>query len=140
MNKQHLSSVLGSVSIGILTYRFVPNICHMKVQNTFPFLLYRERWISILHHVTNKHEWSGSSKFSRCGHAPLSDDTRNKAWLKPDSPSFLALKAVVLEKRLLSACPKLAQFCHTGNLEVFHSMLLKYLPKRQHFTYEGMYW
>ncbi|XP_033127656.1 uncharacterized protein LOC117125294 [Anneissia japonica] len=28
-------------------------------------------------------------------------------------------------------------FKHTGSLEVFHGMLLKYCPKREHFSYEG---
>lgn len=31
-----------------------------------------------------------------------------------------------------------AEFHHTGNLEVYHSLLLKYAPKRQHFSYKGM--
>ena len=29
-------------------------------------------------------------------------------------------------------------FYHTGNLEVYHSVLLKYCEKRNHFSYEGM--
>ena len=29
-------------------------------------------------------------------------------------------------------------FHHTGSLEVFHSLLLKYCPKWQHFLYSGM--
>ena len=29
-------------------------------------------------------------------------------------------------------------FHHTGALEVFYSLLLKYCPKRQHFSYIGM--
>ena len=33
---------------------------------------------------------------------------------------------------------KLVGFHHTGSLEVFHSLLLKYCPKRQHFSYVGM--
>ena len=32
----------------------------------------------------------------------------------------------------------LTSFQHTGALEVFHSLLLKYCPKRQHFSYIGM--
>jgi len=32
----------------------------------------------------------------------------------------------------------LTGFHHTGALEVFHSLLLKYCPKRQHFSYVGM--
>jgi hypothetical protein len=33
---------------------------------------------------------------------------------------------------------KLSDFYQTGQLEVFHSMLLKYVPKRQHFNYADM--
>ena len=39
---------------------------------------------------------------------------------------------------LLKDIPKLTKFCHTGMLEVFHSLLTKYCPKRQHFGYKGM--
>ena len=31
-----------------------------------------------------------------------------------------------------------SDFFHTGNLEVFHSLLLKYCPKRLHFSFHGM--
>ena len=33
---------------------------------------------------------------------------------------------------------KLADFCHTGKIEVYHSMMLKYCSKREHFSYNGM--
>ena len=33
---------------------------------------------------------------------------------------------------------QLTKFCHTGNLEVFHNVMLKYVPKRVSFSYEGM--
>ena len=33
---------------------------------------------------------------------------------------------------------KLTEFRHTGALEVFHSLMLKYVPKRKHFSYRGM--
>ena len=29
-------------------------------------------------------------------------------------------------------------FCHSGLLEDFHSAMLKYCPKRNHFSYRGM--
>ena len=32
----------------------------------------------------------------------------------------------------------LSEFCHTGNLEVYHSLLLKYVPKRQEFDGDQM--
>ena len=45
---------------------------------------------------------------------------------------------VVKDKTLLKDIKWLTGFHHTGSLEVFHSLLLKYCPKRQHFSYVGM--
>ena len=45
---------------------------------------------------------------------------------------------VVKDKTLLKDIKKLTGYHHTGSLEVFHSLLLKYCPKRQHFSYVGM--
>ena len=33
---------------------------------------------------------------------------------------------------------KLTLFCHTGPLEVYHTLYNKYMPKCLHFSYEGM--
>ena len=49
-----------------------------------------------------------------------------------------ALRKVVLKDSLLWDMKKLSGFHHTGSLEVFHSLLLKYCPKRQHFSFVGM--
>lgn len=54
-----------------------------------------------------------------------------------NSPAFKALRGVVTDKLLLKTLPHLTKFCHTGELDIFHSMLLKYCPKRQHFHYES---
>lgn len=43
----------------------------------------------------------------------------------------------VLDKRLLKDMKKLAKFCHTGNLEVYHSLMTN-ISKRQHFSYNYM--
>ena len=45
---------------------------------------------------------------------------------------------MVENKNILTDIKYLSKFCHTGNLEVFHSVLDKYFPKRLHFTLEGM--
>ncbi|XP_070573895.1 uncharacterized protein [Ptychodera flava] len=97
----------------------------------------RERWTSIVHHVVNVHSWSGNQSFHECNH-PEIPDTSNIDWLEIGSPAHEALKEVVFDKRLLDAIGRLNQFCHTGSLEVFHSLLTKYTPKRQHFSYKGM--
>ena len=45
---------------------------------------------------------------------------------------------MVLNKRFLKDIEKLTEFHHTGELEVYHSLLLKYVPKRLHYSYKGM--
>ena len=43
--------------------------------NGNPTLL-KEKWISILHHITNKHSWSGSQFYKKCCHAKLTAQER----------------------------------------------------------------
>jgi len=96
--------------------------------------LLREKWQSCLHHTANNHEWNGGL-MSKCDHETVSDDTD---WLTMGSPAHDALRQVVMDRRLLKDIGKLSDFCHTGQLETYHSMLLKYAPKRNHFQYGGM--
>jgi len=101
--------------------------------------LLKEMWLSLLQHCQNRHTWITCSKFNQCSHPKLS---RNKVkdilWLDPKSVAFERLQGIVADKMFLKALPQLTQFCHTGSLEIFHSVLLKYAPKRQHFPHKGM--
>ncbi|XP_051965218.1 uncharacterized protein LOC127631208 [Xyrauchen texanus] len=100
----------------------------------------KRRWKSITHHVCNEHEWTDDNREQhRCDHATLSDQEQKKRmWMKKDSVAFQDLSSLVLDKRLLRDMDKMALFKHTGPLEVFHSALLKYIPKRQAFSFQGM--
>ena len=66
------------------------------------------------------------------------EEQHYKKWLRLGSAAHNALRKVVLQDTLLRDMKKLCGFHHTGSLEVFHSLLLKYCPKRQHFSYVGM--
>ena len=115
---------------------FITNHLYYSSQtcNGDPNLL-REKWSSSAHNIVNVHSWNGEL-MTHCDHdETVSDDT---AWLTLDSEAHRALKSVVLDKRLLKDIGKLSDFCHTGDLETYHSVLLKYAPKRQHFSYGGM--
>ena len=59
-------------------------------------------------------------------------------WLTPTSSSYIALKKIATEKLFISDMKYFVDFIHTGNLEVFHSLLLKYCPKRLQFSSYGM--
>ena len=69
-----------------------------------------------------------------------SEEQRSKKWLRLGSASHNTLRKIVLKDSLLrdNFMKKLSGFHHTSSLEVFHSLLLKYSPKRQHFSYVGM--
>ena len=112
--------------------------CYLSY-NPCDFLFHSsEKWRSVLHHITGKHKWTGNTKFHQCSHPPLTEEEQNDTkWLKQTSPAFKAVSEVVNNKNLLRGLRQLTRFCHTGDLEVFHNMLLKYCPKRQHFHYEG---
>ena len=101
--------------------------------------LLHEKWKSVLDHVSNKHKWSGNNLFHQCSHRRISSSEAKKiCWLKPGTPAHLALEEVVLNTKLLKDLAKLTDFCHTGKIEVYHSMMLKYCSKREHFSYKGM--
>ena len=65
-------------------------------------------------------------------------EQRGKLWLKEGSEAFKALQEIVFEKKLLSDLEHLTKYSHTGNLEVYHALINKYAPKREHFSYRGM--
>ena len=44
----------------------------------------------------------------------------------------------MLNTKLLKDLAKLTDFCHPGKIEVYHSMMLKYCSKQEHFLYIGM--
>jgi len=98
-----------------------------------------EKWISIIHHAANSHSWDSAEIYHQCAHPPIPDDAaRRKRWLKCESEAHKALVKVVFDKTLLRNIRKLTKSCHTGSLEVYHSVQTSYVPKRQHFSYKGM--
>ena len=96
--------------------------------------LLTEKWLSIVYHVSNVHEWNGGkdSKFNKCVHLTLPiEEQCSKKWLRSRSLVHSTLKNVVYNKNLLRDIKMLTGFQHAGALEVF---ALKYCPKRQHFS------
>ncbi|XP_063074114.1 uncharacterized protein LOC134464652 isoform X2 [Engraulis encrasicolus] len=98
------------------------------------------RWCSVLHHIIGVHRWEEGGTTYTCHHPALSieEQQEKKRWLEPQSPAFLALKDIVTNKNLLQDMRQMALFKHTGTLEAFHSVMLKYVPKRLHFGYDSM--
>lgn len=101
--------------------------------------LLKEKWVSVLFHVQNKHRWTGNKKFKKCEHPRLTKkEVKAKEWISPKSEAFAVLQGIVLDKKTLEDLVYLTEFCHTGVLEIYHSVYNKWAPKRQHFSYAGM--
>ncbi len=101
--------------------------------------LLKEMWLSCLNHIRNVHSWTENTLFHECRHPPLSEEDREDImWLKRGSPVFNLVRDDVMKTTLLKALRQLTEFCHTGQLEAFHNMLLQYCPKRLVFHHEGM--
>ncbi|XP_070541559.1 uncharacterized protein [Ptychodera flava] len=54
----------------------------------------KNKWTSILHHVTGTHEWFGGA----CDHGPINEVTK---YLEPDSPPMEALRDIIMDRNLL---------------------------------------
>ena len=95
----------------------------------------REKWKSIQYHITDRHEWQGNQHYHRCQHGVLN---KRRKYLCKDTPVFFTLISIIEDVKLLADMEYLTQFKHTGNLEVYHSVINKYSPKRLHFSLYGM--
>ncbi|KAK2564383.1 hypothetical protein P5673_011809, partial [Acropora cervicornis] len=71
----------------------------------------KEKWLSAIHHTTNRHEWPRNRHFHKCEYNRLStDQQRKKKWLKPRSAFHTALVNIVNDKLLLKDIVHLTKF------------------------------
>jgi hypothetical protein len=102
-----------------------------------------DKFVSILKHVRNIHKWPADpnypEEFAQCHHDELSPrERRKKKWLKKDSEDFQALTKIVTDATFLSDLAHTKHYVHTGAIESYHNIRLKYTPKRVHFSNKGM--
>ena len=65
--------------------------------------LLREKWISVLFHVQNKHKWTGHEEFKKCVHPRLTKkEIKAKEWILPDTEAFEQLQKIVLDPKIRS--------------------------------------
>ncbi|OCT57444.1 hypothetical protein XELAEV_18003518mg [Xenopus laevis] len=101
--------------------------------------LLKEKWCSLLYHVVDIHKWNSGKMYHQCEHLDLDEDAqKQRLWLKKGSSAHTKLCEIVENQTILKDLRHVSQFCHTGELEVFHSNVLKYRSKRFHFFMDGM--
>ena len=84
--------------------------------------LLMDKWVSIVHHISNVHEWVGNegSQFTKCVHLTLtSKEQRSKKWMRSGRVVHRTLTNVVNDRTLLKDIKKLTGLHHTGSLKSF---------------------
>lgn len=100
-----------------------------------------KKFTSLLKHTTNIHEWTTEAGEKECcEHKPLSqDESESIKWIRIGSEDYQTLYSTVMNKTFLNDLRHASHFCHTSSLESYHNVRLKYVPKRIHFSYRGMF-
>ncbi|KAM5182399.1 uncharacterized protein ACMZJ9_002775 [Mantella aurantiaca] len=102
-------------------------------------ILLKEKWISIIYHSTNKHEWTGHSLYHKCSHQALpNNEAMDFEWLTPGSAAHHHLISIVQDSKVQKDLDYLSGFYHTGEMEVYHNMARKYRSKKHNFLMDGM--
>lgn len=102
-------------------------------------ILLKEKWLSIIYHSANVHEWTGNTLYHQCSHPPIpNDEPKEYKWLTPGSAAHHELKSIVQDSSLLNDLDPLSVFCHTGEIEFFHSMVLKYRSRQHNFGMDAV--
>ncbi|CAI6365786.1 unnamed protein product [Macrosiphum euphorbiae] len=103
--------------------------------------LLEDKIISILYHIANIHEWTDENGITKqCEHEKLTDErVKNKLWIHMKTSSYDALKKILTAKDFIKDLRQAKHFVHTGKLESYHNVRLKYMPKRIHLQFNGMF-
>jgi hypothetical protein len=93
--------------------------------------LAREKLYSMFGHITGVHSFPLHELYIKCEHEELPED-RNKPYMKQGSPALQKVVDAVCgtNNHNIRDLASMDAFLHTGDLEAFNSLILKYMPKR----------
>ncbi|XP_077107353.1 uncharacterized protein LOC143765020 [Ranitomeya variabilis] len=97
-----------------------------------------EKWNSLINHTTNEHSWSNNKLYHHCEHDPDEKSQRRRKWLRWGSAAHNSLRAIVLNPRLQTDLKRLFTYCHPGDIEMYHSAISKYRPKKGDFIKDSV--
>ncbi|KAM4771747.1 gem-associated protein 6 isoform 2-T2 [Rhinophrynus dorsalis] len=99
----------------------------------------REKWQSLLFHITDQHQWEHTQVFHSCVHRPLTTREHSLCpWITKDSAAYHELEKVFMAPHLNKDLKHLSQFRHRGEIEMYHRFVQKYCPKRTHIHMDGV--
>ncbi|XP_018115480.1 uncharacterized protein LOC108715139 isoform X4 [Xenopus laevis] len=99
-----------------------------------------DKWKSVMFHVANKHRFHSLENYTHCQHKRLTAVKERKcAWITSQHPAHTPLSRIINDRALIRDISKIEKFCHTRDLQSFHSKALKYKSKRSSFNMDSMY-
>lgn len=104
-------------------------------------VILKEKVISILDHITNNHSFPKNSKHLKCSHGDLGpEELRTKPFISKNSASAKKLEKALkgANNSRLEDLPMMVGFTHTGDIENFNSLHMKYASKTFTYSHEGM--
>ena len=98
-----------------------------------------ERFLSLKHHIANKHTFPQNTYNEKCDHPPLStEQSQRKQWLEMGSAAHEKLAKIISEKSLVVDLEHMTEQVNATLLEIFHAKKVSYLPKSTFFRMEKM--
>lgn len=99
----------------------------------------RDKWLSYLYHITGQHSWVDLRQLNACAHPPLTTEENDQVpWLGRKDPAYQHVKEIMTDKTLLEDLSHITVLCHKGQLDLFHSLFLKYVPARTCFQLDAL--
>ncbi|KAM4617347.1 uncharacterized protein O3C94_021387 [Discoglossus pictus] len=99
----------------------------------------RETWKSVLHHVSNTHVWDDGILVNGCKHGELPKEECDECpWIQKNTTAYSALEDLICSAQIQKDMQRLTEYCHTTEIEMFHNMVLKYLPKSVKFKMDAI--
>ncbi|XP_002939397.1 uncharacterized protein LOC100487738 [Xenopus tropicalis] len=98
-----------------------------------------DKWKSVLYHVANEHSFGALKHYQKCQHRRLTpEEQKQTCWIGANHPAHSVLAEIINDTKFLNDLSHIGKFCHTGDLENFHSKVSRYKPKRLSFPMDSV--
>uniref|UniRef100_A0A803K6I4 THAP-type domain-containing protein n=1 Tax=Xenopus tropicalis TaxID=8364 RepID=A0A803K6I4_XENTR len=89
-----------------------------------------DKWKSVLYHISNRHTFPALKHYNKCHHKTwTAAQSECKRWIPPGHPAHTILTKIITDPKLIKDISQIGKFCHTEELENFHSKAFKFRPK-----------
>ncbi|XP_067280190.1 uncharacterized protein [Pseudorasbora parva] len=93
------------------------------------------KWKSLINHIQDIHVHDDPS-YPQCEH-DIRQSTDRRKWFRPGSKALYAVEKILTNERMMKDIEKLSPHFQTSSLKSFHSVTLRFAPKKVLYPYLG---